>query len=264
MKIYTLFFFMVLTRVSNLYAQEERKDFKPFYDQYQVKGTFVLYDQKNDRYLYYNKEASNKSYLPASTFKICNSLIALETAVLKDEYEILKWDKEQRRVPEWNADTDMKQAFKNSTVWFYQDVAKKIGEERMKYWLHKLKYGNEDASGGINGFWLWGGLRITPMQQIDFLRRLAGNALPLSQRTMDIVKGIMISKDRDGFVTRGKTGAGKQDGAYLGWYVGYVTTKDNVFYFANFIQTESRTDDFESSRIEITNRILEKLGVFNK
>lgn len=264
MKSYILLSFIVLTTVFKLKAQEERKDFKSYYDQHQVKGTFVLYDQKNDSYLYYNKEGADKSILPASTFKICNSLIALETGVLKDEYEVLKWDKEQRRVPEWNADTDMKMAFKNSTVWFYQEVAKKIGEEKMKFWLHKLKYGNEDVSGGINGFWLWGGLRITPMQQIDFLRRLQGNALPLSKRSLEIVKRIMISKDNDGLIIRGKTGAGKQDGAYLGWYVGYVTTKDNVYYFANLIQSEGKTADFESSRTEITHQILEKIGVLSK
>ncbi|WP_316840502.1 class D beta-lactamase [Pedobacter gandavensis] len=264
MKINTLLFFMSFMAVFQLQAQEERIDFKQFYDQHQVKGTFVLYDQKNDRYLYYNKEESNKEFLPASTFKICNSLIALETGVIKDEYEVLKWDQQQRRVPEWNADTDMKQAFKNSTVWFYQHLAEKIGAEKMEYWLQKLKYGNEDISGGINGFWLWGGLRITALQQIDFLRRLQGNTLPVSQRSMDKVKEIMISSNKEGRVLRAKTGAAKQDGLYLGWHVGYVTTKDNVYYFANCIQSANRAEGFEAARTQISFQILEQLNILKK
>lgn len=264
MRIYTLLFFMSFMAVFQLRAQEERKDFKQFYDQHQLKGAFVLYDQKKDRYLYYNKEESNKEFLPASTFKICNSLIALEAGMVKDQYEVFKWDKQQRRIQEWNADTDMKQAFRNSTVWFYQNLAEKIGEEQMKYWLHELKYGNENTSGGINGFWLWGGLRITAMQQIDFLRRLQGNKLALSKRSMEVVKEIMISKNVDGKVVREKTGATKQDGSYLGWHVGYVTTKDNVYYFANCIQTKDKTEDFESARTEITFQVLQQLNILKK
>ena len=110
---------------------------KKFYDEYQVKGSFILYDQKNAQYTYYNQEQTITPFTPASTFKICNSLIALETGTIKDENVVFKWDKKERPVPAWNADTDMKNAFKNSTVWFYQKLAKLTGEEKMKLWLHK-------------------------------------------------------------------------------------------------------------------------------
>ncbi|SHF09623.1 class D beta-lactamase [Pedobacter caeni] len=267
MKIYIpLCLLFVLSGLSSfkLKKPEETKDFKRFYDQYKVQGSFILYDQKNDKYTCYNQEQASTPFTPASTFKICNSLISLETAAVADENVVSKWDGKERPMPAWNADTDMKNAFKNSTVWFYQELARKVGEEKMKFWLEKLNYGNADISGGIDGFWLRGGLRITPAAQIEFLRKLQQNKLPLSSRSMDIVKKMMMVKDSAGVVLRAKTGSGKQDNLTIGWYVGYVTTKDNVYYFSNCIQTENRGADFANARQDIAYHILEELNILKK
>ncbi|MBB6272032.1 beta-lactamase class D [Pedobacter cryoconitis] len=237
---------------------------KKFYDEYQVQGTFVLYDQKNDHYTYYNKEQTTIPFTPASTFKICNSLIALETGAVKDENVVFKWDKKERPLPVWNADTDMRNAFKNSTVWFYQELAKRIGEKKMKFWLNKAGYGNENINGGIDGFWLWGGLRITPVQQIDFLKRLQGGELPFSSRSMDIVKSIMIVKNTKDNVIRAKTGNGKQGDLYVSWYIGYITTNDNVYYFSNCIQSEDKKPDFKKAGVAIAINVLDDLKVVKK
>jgi len=241
-----------------------RDDLKKFYDEYQVQGSFVLYDQKNDHYTYYNQEQTTTPFTPASTFKICNSLIALETGAVKDENVVFKWDKKERPLPVWNADTDMKNAFKNSTVWFYQELAKLVGEEKMKFWLHKANYGNEDINGGIDGFWLWGGLRITPIQQIDFLKRLQGDKLPFSSRSMDIVKSIMIVKNTKDYVIRAKTGNGKQGNLYVSWYVGYITTNDNVYYFSNCIQTQDKNPNLKKAGVAIAVNVLDNLKVIKK
>lgn len=239
-------------------------EFDKFYAEYNVKGSFILYDQKNDRYTYYNQKQTVQPFIPASTFKICNSLIALENGIVNDEYVIFKWDGRQRQIPAWNEDTDMKKAFKNSTVWYYQELARRTGGERMKYWLDKSKYGNADTTGGIDVFWLSGNLRITPTEQIDFLKRLHDDQLPFSQRSVDIVKDMMISKDTLGYVMRAKTGAANQHGQYIGWYVGYVTTKDNVYYFANCIQSPDYNTNFIDARIQIVYNILEELNLVSK
>ena len=246
-------------------TSEVRDDFQQFYDQNEVTGSFVLYDQNNDNYIFYNHSQFNKQFTPASTFKICNSLIGLETGVVKDENFIIKWDGVERRIPAWNQDQDLKTAFKNSTVWYYQELARRVGGKRMKYWLDKTNYGNADTSGGIDKFWLTGGLRITPEQQIDFLRKLYDNNLPFSQRTIDIVKKIMIAKDTLNYVVRAKTGWGFQDDLDIGWYVGYVETKDNVYFFANCIQTtDSENKNFAKSRINIVYQILKELNIVQK
>lgn len=249
-----------------LFAQpsETRDDLKKFYDDYNVSGSFVLFNQNNESYIFYNEAQFKQTFTPASTFKICNSLIGLETGVIKDENFVIRWDSVQRRIPAWNQDQDLKSAFKNSTVWYYQELARRVGGESMKYWLDKSNYGNADTSGGIDQFWLSGGLRISPEQQINFLVRLHDNKLPFSQRSVDIVKQIMNAKETSQYVVRAKTGWEFKDGLNIGWYVGYVETNDNVYYFSNCIQTKDEIPDFGKARIEILYQVLEELKVINK
>jgi len=244
---------------------EIRDDFKKYYEQYNVSGTFVLYDEKNDKYIYYNQDQAKKHYTPASTFKICNSLIGLETGVIRDENYVIPWDSVNRSISNWNSDHDLKTAFKNSTVWYYQELARRVGGKHMKHWLDTARYGNADTSGGIDKFWLQGGLRITPEQQIDFLKKLHDNTLPFSQRSMDIVKSIMIAKDTSGYIIRAKTGWGNENNINIGWYVGYVEAKDNVYYFANCIQTgDNDNKDFIKARLDIVFKILDELKITGK
>ncbi len=241
---------------------ETRDDFKKYYDAYHVSGSFVLYDLRKNNYLLYNREQFHEPFIPASTFKICNSLIGLETGVIKDLDFVIPWDSVIRPITAWNRDHNLRSAFQNSVVLYYQEVARRIGGERMKYWLDKAHYGNADTSGGIDRFWLDGGLRITPAQQIDFLKRLYLGELPFSKRSMGIVREIMIVKDTLGVVVRAKTGRSEQDGKQIGWYVGYLERKGNVYFFSNCIQSDSAAiPDFISARIVITYKILADLGL---
>lgn len=256
------FVLLGVTSCKQIQTTEIHDHFKEYYDQFHVEGSFILYDQQNDKYILFNQEQTKQSFTPASTFKICNSLIGLETGVIKDENFIIPWDSVTRQNPNWNSDHDLITAFKNSTVWYYQELARRVGGRQMKYWLDKANYGNADTSGSIDKFWLSGGLRISPEQQIDFLKRLHDNELPFSQRSMDLVKNIMITKDTLGYLVRAKTGWGEQNNKNIGWYVGFVETKDNVFYFANCIQsTDFNNNDFAKSRIEITYLILNELNI---
>jgi len=241
-----------------------RNDFKKYFDLYDADGSFVLYDQKNNEYTFYNREQSTQAFTPASTFKICNSLIGLETGVIKNENYVLPWDSIKRRFI-WDTDTDLKTAYKNSTVWYYQELARRVEGQQMKYWLDKAHYGNADTSGGIDKFWLSGGLRISPQQQIDFLRRLHDNKLPFSQRSVDIVKKIMIQYDTLDYVIRAKTGWGDEPERFIGWYVGYVEKGDNVYYFSTCMQTRGKDDRYiAAARKAITFDILDDLGIVMK
>ena len=137
-------------------------------------GTFVGY--KVDDYLIIasDKNRSGEAMLPASTFKIPNSLIALETGVVGDpDKEIFKWDGVKRSIEPWNKDHTLRSAFAASAVPVYQDIARRIGAERMQKYLDLFEYGNRDIGGGIDQFWLTGDLRIDPMQQVDFVDRSA-------------------------------------------------------------------------------------------
>lgn len=259
-----------LTACKQKQLTEIRADFKKYYDQFNVEGSFVLYDPQVDKYIFYNQDQFEQTFSPASTYKICNSLIGLETGVIKDENFVIPWDSVVRN-PVWDKDHNLKTAFANSTVWYYQELARRVGGQQMKYWLDKANYGNADTSGGIDKFWLTGGLRISPKQQIDFVKRLHDNQLPFSKRSVDIVKNIMIAKDTLNYLVRAKTGWGGHDNKDVGWYVGYIETKGNVYYFANCVQIDAKklndtqsAISFDNSRIDIVYLILDDLKLTGK
>lgn len=257
--------FILFASLKSKQKEEIRTDFKEFFEANNADGSFVLYNQNADSYIYYNKPLTTEMFSPASTFKICNSLIGLETGVIKDANFVIPWDSVTRSYYLWNQDTNLRMAFKNSTVWYYQELARRVGGEKMNYWLKKSNYGNADTTGGIDQFWLSGGLRVSPKQQIEFLKLLRNNKLPFSQRSMDIVKDIMIAKDTLGYVVRAKTGWGDDSTKYIGWYVGYVEKGGNVYYFSTCMLTRGLDDTYiRNARKEITYSILNKLNIIAK
>ncbi len=234
-------------------------DFQKIFTDNNIKGAFLLYDLKHDTTLVFNEPRTKIDYLPASTFKIINSLIALETRVIKDEKEMIAWDGEKRFVNEWNRDQNLQSAFKYSVVWFYQELARRIGEDRMQHYIDIVAYGNQNIGGGIDRFWLEGNIRITMQQQIDFLKRIHQNDLPFSQQTIDIVKEIMIHKKTEDYVLRAKTGWAARVKPNIGWFVGYLERKDNVYFFATNIDILENQDS--KFRKKITLQILDQLNL---
>lgn len=247
---------------STIFSQkvEERSDLNKYFEEYGHEGCFVLYDLKKDSYLKYNTIRCTERFIPASTFKIFNSLVGLETGAVKDEFEVFKWDSVKRFYDMWNQDFDMVNAFKYSAVWFYQELARKIGEEKMQHYISKNHYGNEDISGGIDLFWLEGGLRISTDEQIEMLKKLYHNQLKFSERSMDIVKRIMIYDETEEYIIRAKTGWAIRVEDQIGWFVGYVERGSDVYFFATNLQSKEPEEGFVSRR-EITYKILKELKI---
>jgi beta-lactamase class D len=242
--------------------QQERPEFGQFFQAAGVNGAFVLYDQNRDTYLVYQPERVDTPYLPASTFKIFNSLVALETGVIKDENVVIPWDGVDRGVPEWNQDLNMRSAIQYSAFWFYQELARRIGPERMQQYIDRVGYGNGNIGGGIDHFWLDGDLRISARQQVDFLRRLYNNDLPFSQRTMDIVKDILIVKKTPDYTLRAKAGWVVLPEYQLGWWVGYLEQNDDVYFFALNLDIVKPGD--ENARMSVTKDILRSLDLLDR
>ncbi len=258
----TLIVILLLASCANSKKVLLKNEYKNFYDEYKVDGCFIFYNQNEKNYTIYNESLSENEFTPASTFKICNTLIGLETGVISDENFIIPWDGVDRQIAKWNSNHDLKSAFKNSTVWYYQELARRVGEEKMQFWVDKLQYGNQNISGGIDKFWLTGDLRITPKQEIDFLYQLNNCKLPVSKRSIDILKKIMLVSDTNGIKIYAKTGWGSQNSEDIGWYVGIIETENNVYYFSNCIQTSDlENQNFAAARIEITQNILKSLGI---
>ena len=236
-----------------------REDFGKYFEGFSS-GTFVMYDESKDQYFIFNEEQSEKRLTPCSTFKIYNSLIALETGVAPDENLTLPWDGQQRFLPIWNQDHTMATAIKNSVVWYYQEIATRIGTERMQYYIDAIPYGNRDISGGISQFWLRSSLKISTKEQVELLRRLYNDQLPFSTANMAIVRKIIIQSDEKGVVFSGKTGAGSIEGVYsIGWFVGVVEKGSNRYYFATNIENVNGANGIKAR--DISRNILKSLDI---
>jgi beta-lactamase class D len=253
----------------DLQSQTIDSTLNQFFARNQVSG-IILISNLDNSFSISNTKNIDKRFLPASTFKIPNTIISLETGVIKDENEKFKWDGEKRWIENWNQDTDLKMGMKNSTVWFYQELARRIGSEKMQNYLNQFNYGNKNIGGGIDRFWLDGDLKISPTEQVDFHKKVYSNKLKgISERSLEITKMIMLRDSTEKYKIRAKTGwAIRED--YVGWFVGWVETKDNVYFFATCIQPYKDKENlknlisdeiFTKARIEITYDILKKLKI---
>ncbi|CAH0262168.1 putative beta-lactamase YbxI [Peribacillus sp. Bi96] len=198
-------------------------------------GTFILREMKKDKTFIYNKERAAQRFAPQSTFKVPNALIGLQVGAVEDEYDIKYWDGVKREIEIWNQDHTLGSGLRNSVVWYYQAMARDIGEDRMEEWVQKISYGNQDISGGIDQFWLSSSLKISPIEQADFMESLYKENLPFDKVTMKTVKRMMIQTEGDNFTLYGKTGQGSN----LGWYVGFIETNDHDYVFVTNISGTS-------------------------
>ncbi len=241
----------------------ERPDFGLYFVETGAAGTFVLYDSAYDSYSIHDLERANQRFIPASTFKILNSLIALETGVVPDTLRRFEWDGVERSIPQWNRDHTLASAFESSVVWVYQEIAREVGETRMNDFVRRTEYGNQDTGDRIDTFWLQGDLRISPMEQVRFLQRLHERSLPFSERTIDLVEGIMIEERGPGYVLHAKSGLADGTPHDIGWYVGYVVRGDsggqNTYYFA--LEMDVVGPEQIALRRGIVRSILSDLGI---
>jgi len=225
-------------------------------------GTVVTHDASARTYEAGHAERADRRLIPASTFKIFSSLVALETGVVADEHTVIPWDGVTRSRAELNQDLDLQTAFRVSAVPHYQALVRRIGAERMQQFIDAVGYGNRDISGGIDQFWLTGGLRISPREQVDFLARLARGDLPFSAATQATVREMMVSERTAEYTLHAKTGwAVLPEAQHVGWWVGWVSGEAGTRFFATVLEATSPGESFGPTRLEVTRNVLEQLGV---
>lgn len=242
----------------------EVKKFQTIIDSADVIGAILIYDLKKNAYYSNDFNWIQKGYLPASTFKITNSIIALETGVVKNDSTLFKWNGEKRSLKNWEQDLIFRDAFHFSCVPCYQEVAKNIGSERMNSYLTKLLYGEMKVDDtNIDTFWLEGDSKINQLQQIDFLKRLYQSKLPISKRTETIFKRMLLIEKSDNYKISGKTGWSIRNENNNGWFVGYVESNNNVYFFATNIEPKQQfnMEMFPMIRKEVTNNAFKHLGI---
>jgi len=235
-------------------------------DSAKVKGSVLLYDVNQDTYLSNDFSWARSGHLPASTFKIPNSIIGLETGVIEGKETVFKWDGNPRRLSIWEQDLALPDAFQFSCLPCYREVARAVGLERMRSTLDKIDYpGMEFDAENLDLFWVAGNSRISQMQQIDFLRRFHGQELPIAKRTHEIVTDILVIEETDRFKLSGKTGWSVDGETNNGWIVGYIQTGEKLYFYATNLEPSPGFDikDFGRVRRHVTMKSFYKLGLIH-
>lgn len=241
-----------------------KSEFQTIIDSSEVVGAILIYDLKEDLYYSNDFEWANKGNLPASTFKIANSIIGLETGMIESDSTVFKWDGKDKWLKNWEQDLVLRDAFQFSCVHCYQEVATKIGSKTMNDYIKLIDYGNlKIDSTNIDKFWLEGESRISQIQQIDFLKRFYERKLPISERTEIIMKNIMFIEETDQYKLSGKSGLSNDNGQYNGWFVGYVELKNNTYFFATNLEPKKEFDfnSFINKRLHLSMNALKKMNV---
>ncbi len=235
-------------------------------------GSFAIYDLTDKVYMQYNPDTCSTRFTPCSTFKIANSLIALETGVATDTSFIIHYDSilhpldpallSYEPFKHWPRDQSMTTAFRYSVVWYYQEIAKRIGAERMQQYMDSLQYGNKDISSGIDHFWLGGSLQISGSEQVVLMTELVENRLHgFSPKTQENVKGIMLLESTPLYRLYGKTGGCECTAdRTIGWFVGFVEAGPRTYAFALNVFVKSFAE-LKGKRVELTKQILHSMGI---
>ncbi|MCB0646984.1 MAG: class D beta-lactamase [Saprospiraceae bacterium] len=252
------------------YKTTIQPEFKSYFDACGVEGSIAIFNQQNKEWILSDTLGVKFPTLPASTFKIINLLIALETKVIANEHEIVAWPGDTDTVkygyrPEIYHDMSVKEAFEVSAGWVFIELAKRIGKERYEHYLHLSDYGNQDLSQKDADFWNFGAFAISPINQVEFLRKLYAGNLPFSQENMAIVKKVMVTEFTDAFTIRSKTGWTRENNINTGWWVGYIEKGNDVYFFATrLLQDRNQNrEDFGACRKSITRSIFKDLKVLD-
>lgn len=249
---------------------EVDESLQQFFDANKVTGTFGVFDNGQGNFTIYNlKRFKDSAYLPASTFKIINSLIGLETGRIVNEKMVIPWDGVVRIFPNgdtaksWNKDLTMSQAFEYSAVPYYQEVARRIGKDTMQHYLDTLGYAsryNRAVVQKVDTFWLDNSVKITADEQLGIVKKLYFNQLPFQKRSQTIVRQAMFHESNSNYSLSYKTGWGfRENGNSIGWVVGWIVENQHPYPFV--LNVEGAHDvDMVKARMNVLTGILKKLG----
>ncbi len=232
-----------------------------FFKAQKATGTFVLYDLKAETRHVFNATRAAQRFIPASTFKIPNTIIGLDTGAVKSVDEILPYGGKPQWIKDWEHDMSLREALRLSAVPIYQELARRIGLERMAEKVKAFHYGNGEIGSVVDQFWLEGPLQISAIEQTDFLARLLRGQLPAKPEAIAGVRDITLRETVDGRELHYKTGwTGSSIKPRIGWLVGWVSSKDGDLTFALNMDMAGMPD--APKRLAISKECLKTLGVF--
>ena len=234
-------------------------DFSKYFGKYE--GSFVLYDLENDIWSIHDIEHATLRVAPDSTYKIYDALFGLEEGVITPEDSFIAWNGKNYPFETWNSDQTLQSAMTSSVNWYFQAIDEQLASTNIRNYIQQIGYGNENVSGRLSTYWLESSLKISPVEQVKLLTKLQNNSLGFSSENINAVKDAICLSSSDAGTFYGKTGTGRVDGQDVnGWFIGYIETADNTYFFATNIGADS--DATGGNATEITMSILSDMNIW--
>ena len=234
-------------------------DFSSYFGEYE--GSFVLYDLENDSWSIHDIDHATLRVAPDSTYKIYDALFGLEEDVITPEDSLIAWNGESYPFEAWNTDQTLQSAMASSVNWYFQSVDEQLGTADLYDYIKEIGYGNENMSGDFSTYWMESSLEISPVEQVELLIKLQNNSFDFSHENINAVKDAICLSSSDAGTFYGKTGTGRVDGQDVnGWFIGYIETADNTYFFATNIGADSNATG--SNATEITMSILSDMNIW--
>jgi beta-lactamase class D len=242
---------------------------------------FILYDANKDKIIERNEDKMCSTRMsPSSTFKVPLAVMGYDAGILIDD-ENPKWAFKQGYidwVPAWKADQTPRTWIQKSAIWYSQLLTSRLGMPKIKSYLAKFNYGNQDMTGnlgkkdGLTMSWLGSSLRISPDEQLLFLKNLFNEQLPVTHKSMTITKDIMYAEELEaGWKLYGKTGTvpsfnpdGSEDNSKLqsGWYIGWISKDNQTYIFVLNMHDKVKVNEHVSKRAKAAvKKILNEYGL---
>ena len=234
-------------------------DFSKYFGKYE--GSFVLYDLENAIWSIHDIEHATLRVAPDSTYKIYDALFGLEEGVITPEDSFIAWNGKNYPFETWNSDQTLQSAMTSSVNWYFQAIDEQLASTNIRNYIQQIGYGNENVSGRLSTYWLESSLKISPVEQVKLLTKLQNNSLGFSSENINAVKDAICLSSSDAGTFYGKTGTGRVDGQDVnGWFIGYIETADNTYFFATNIGADS--DAAGGNATEITMSILSDMNIW--
>ena len=234
-------------------------DLSSYFKNYE--GSFVLFNSNRDSWTVYDMEHATHRISPDSTYKIYDALWGLEENIITPQNSLLMWNGKNYPFETWNSNQTLQSAMTSSVNWYFQAIDEQLASTNIRNYIQQIGYGNENVSGRLSTYWLESSLKISPVEQVKLLTKLQNNSLGFSSENINAVKDAICLSSSDAGTFYGKTGTGRVDGQDVnGWFIGYIETADNTYFFATNIGADS--DATGGNATEITMSILSDMNIW--
>lgn len=213
-------------------TKAEDREMAAVFARHGVEGTMVISSLDGRTVYVHNADRARRRYPVASTFKVLNTLIAVQEGAVSGKEEVIRWDGHRYDIPDWNRDQTLESAFRVSCVWYFQELARRVGAAKYRDYVTACSFGELDEPFDGTAFWLDGSLRASAEEQVAFLRKVRLRSLPFDRSAYDTLDEIMVVENNSRYVIRAKSGWAARSVPGTGWYVGWVESGKKCWLFA--------------------------------